>query len=478
MTVGASSQTLVSNGGQEASKLPQYVAAISATLGGFVMGSVLAWTSPTNAKLAAEYHFPISSVSKSLIGGLVSIGAMIGALLGGMFCKVIGRKRGLIFLALPSCVGWGLIIWAERVEMIIAGRVVLGLVIGVLTVACPLYTTEIAETSIRGTLGTYFQLQCTLGIFFDYVVGNVVRVFYFNILCAVLPLVMALLMTFMPETPQFYLSKKNEASARKALQWLRGKHYDVSGEIQAMQASIEKREAEKTSFCEAFSTTPAKRGLIVGLGIMFFQQLSGVNGVIFYTADIFRSAGSKMTPEASSMIVGGVSFAATYISTLIIDKLGRKPLLFVSVTVCALSSGALGLYFFLQEHGTDVTNLGWLPVTSLSVFIIVFSLGLGPIPWMFLTEIFPSSIASSATSICCLTNWLFCFIVTFSFDSVCNTIHQSFTFWGFSLISVLGAVFVLALVPETKGKSIDEIQRTLGGDAPSNVHNEKPSRIA
>lgn len=478
MTVGASTQTLVSVNGQGASKFPQYLAAIIATLGGFVMGSVLGWTSPANPKLPKDY-FAVSDMEKSLIGGLVSIGAMFGALCGGSFSSYIGRKRGMVALALPACVGWGCIIWADTVGMVIAGRVILGVVSGVLTVICPQYTTEIAETSIRGTLGTYFQLQCTLGIFFDYVVGNVVEsLFAFNIICAVFPLLLAFLMTFMPETPHFYLGRKNEIAARKSLQFLRGKHYDVTPEIQAIQGSIEKVESEKMSFTEAFSTTPAKRGLIIGIGIMFFQQLCGINGVIFYSSDIFQSAGSKMSPASSTMIVGGVSVVATYISTLIIDRLGRKPLLFISDAVCAVSTAALGLYFYLQETGVDVSNIGWLPVTSLSVFIIMFSLGLGPIPWMFLTEIFPPSIKGPASSIACLSNWLFCFAVTFGFDPVCKAIHQSFTFWLFSIISILGSIFVLMLVPETKGKSLDEVQYALGGDPPANHTTEKPSRIA
>ncbi|CAH1405453.1 unnamed protein product [Nezara viridula] len=464
--IGISSQTLVDE--KKSSRLPQYVAALIATIGGFVMGTVLAWTSPTSATLAIQKDIAISDLENSLIGGITNVGAMIGAAGGGLYCNFIGRKRGLMAIAIPSIIGWCLIMWGDSVALIIAGRVVLGIVMGILTVLCPLFTTEIGENSIRGTLGTYFQLQVTLGIFFDYVVGsNVTSVFYFSLICAVLPLILAGLITFMPETPQFYLIKRNEAAARKSLQWYRGKNYDINDEITGMKATIEKVKEEKLSYREAFSSTPAKRGLIIGLGVMFFQQLSGINSVIFYSADIFKAAGSTMDAATCSMIVGGVQVVATYISTLIVDRLGRKPMLFGSAAVMALSTGALGIYFHLKIIESDVSNLSWLPVTSLSVFLIVFSLGFGPIPWMFLSEIFPPSIKGPATSIACLFNWLCSFAVTFSFKSINNAIGSDYTFWIFTAISALGAVFVLCLIPETKGKSLEEIQKALGGNEPT-----------
>ena len=164
------------------------------------------------------------------------------------------------------------------------------------------------------------------------------------------------------------------------------------------------------------------------------------------------------------MIVGGVQVIATYISTLIVDRLGRKPMLLFSDAVMALSTAALGIYFHLKIGNTDVSNLSWLPVTSLSVFLIFFSIGFGPIPWMFLSEIFPPAIKGPASSIACLFNWLCSFAVTFAFKRVSDAVGPDFTFWGFTVISAIGAVFVFFLIPETKGKSLEEIQRSLGGD--------------
>lgn len=179
---------------------------------------------------------------------------------------------------------------------------------------------------------------------------------------------------------------------------------------------------------------------------------------------LLQAAGSTMDAATCTMIVGGVQVVATYISTLIVDRLGRKPMLFGSAAVMAVSTGALGIYFHLKEINSDVSNLAWLPVTSLSLFLIVFSLGFGPIPWMFLSEIFPPSIKGPATSIACLFNWLCSFAVTFSFNSVKTAIGSDYTFWIFTAISAIGAVFVLCLIPETKGKSLEEIQKALGGN--------------
>ncbi|KAK9501849.1 hypothetical protein O3M35_012500 [Rhynocoris fuscipes] len=467
-TVGISQSNLVSDGAP-AAKAPQYIAALVVTIGGLSMGSVLGWTSPTEIPLkAGQYGFKVDNNIFPWIGSVMSIGAIIGSAFAGGIAEKIGRKTTVIGNVIPSVIGWALMIWAVNPWMMVVGRIFLGIACGAYSVVCPMYTNEIAENAIRGTLGTYFQLQVTLGILLVYIIGAYIEVYWLSVICLIIPIVLSILMIWMPETAYYLLMKNNPEAARKSQQRLRGSKYNVDNEIEQFRLTIERVASEKLSFKEAFSTTAAKRGLAVGLGVMLFQQLSGINAVVFYTSTIFESAGSSLDPAVATIIVGAIMFVATFVSTLVVDKLGRKPLLFASDLVMALAALILGVFFWILAHDKETAlKIGWLPLTCLSVFIILFSLGYGPIPWMFIGEIFPPAIKGPASSIACLFNWVCAFLVTLLFPIISAAIGQGPTFWIFTIISLIGTVFVFFLVPETKGKSLNDIQKELGGSGDS-----------
>ncbi|KAL1449888.1 hypothetical protein WDU94_002360 [Cyamophila willieti] len=466
--MGISQQTLVSNQTQKAKRITQYMAALTATIGGFIMGTILAWTSPAGEKLiAGEYGFSVTESDLSYIGSSMALGAVFGSPVVGNLVDVVGRKNTMLLLAVPTLVGWGLIIWAESILMFCAGRLLTGFGGGSFAVVVPMYTAEIGEAEIRGTLGTYFQLQCTAGILFVYAVGSWASVFGLTMICATLPIFFVGLMILMPESPQFHLKKNRVKKAKESLQWFRGSEKDVESEITDMQNSLEKERSDKVPLMQAFSTPAAKRGLLIGLGVMFIQQFGGINAVVFYTVKIFKDAGSSLDANLATIIVGTIMMVTTWIATLIVDRLGRRILLLISSLVMCLSTLTLGYYFYLKSHGSDVSNIGWLPLGSLCVFIIVFSLGFGPIPWMLVGEIFPSQIKGIACSIACLFNWASVLVVTKFFGDVSAKLGGHGAFWIFSVIAALGTVFTYVLVPETKGKTLDEIQMELGGSGES-----------
>lgn len=469
--IGVSSQTLVSRGGNEASKLPQYVAALLVTLGGCITGTVLGWSSPANPLLEkGEYGFTISEEELAWIGSIMAIGAIVGSPLVGWMVDFFGRKNTMLILLAPCLVGWACIIWAESTFMFCIGRFIIGIAGGGYTIVVPLYINEYSQTQIRGTLGAYFQFQLNIGILFTYVVGYFVAVFWLSIACAVIPIVFGACVLFLPESPVYLLKTGYKTKARESLQWFRGEYYDVQPEINEMQKNLDEIAAEKVPMLEAFSSKAAKRGLIIGLGIMGFQQLSGINSVIFYTTQIFQSAGSSMDSGIQTIIVGTVSVVVTFVSTIVVDRLGRRPLLLLSDFFMAICTTLLGLYFFLKDGlKYDVSSISWLPVLSVCTFIVMFSLGFGPIPWMFMSEIFPRQISGYACSIACMFNWTCVFLVTRSFSTIKELMGSYGAFWIFSVISFIGTVFVFFLVPETKGKTLEEVQQELGGNKNASV---------
>lgn len=176
--------------------------------------------------------------------------------------------------------------------------------------------------------------------------------------------------------------REQNQEATKALKWFRGPMYDPAEEIAELQNDNEEQKANNLSIGEALGRKTSVRGLVIILGLMFFQQVSGINAVIFYTTEIFGAAGTGFDPELATILVGVMQVIATFVASLIIDRLGRRILLLVSDAIMALCTLFLGIYFFMKNNDeSSVSNLGWLPIVSLCVFIVSFSIGFGPVPW-------------------------------------------------------------------------------------------------
>ncbi|VVC91037.1 facilitated trehalose transporter Tret1-2 homolog isoform X3 [Leptidea sinapis] len=470
--VGVSQSVLVEPKGDTGRKLPQYIAALSATLGALAAGTMLGWSSPVVLKITQEnstdYDFDVSSSQGDWVSSLINLGAAAICFPIGLIMDLLGRRKTMLLLTIPFTLGWLLITFAANIGMLLAGRFITGVAGGAFCVTAPAYTSEIAQDSIRGTLGSYFQLMITVGILFAYGVGSYTSVFVFNILCTFIPIIFGITFFFMPESPNFLVIKGRHDEAKDALITLRGRDYDVDSELNELQAKAEDSKRNPVSFASAITKKTAVKALIICYALMVFQQLSGINAVIFNTSAIFTSAGATIPAAISSIIIGVIQVAATFVSSLVVDKLGRRILLLFSALVMCLCSTALGVYFFLKDaHGAEssiVQAMSWVPLLSLSLFIIAFSLGFGPIPWMMAGELCLIDIKGFVGSTAGTLNWLLSFTVTSTFNSLNTSIGSGQVFWLFAGIMVIGFVFIFFIVPETKGKSADEIQIMLGAE--------------
>lgn len=206
----------------------------------------------------------------------------------GILINILGRKMTMLLLVIPFTIGWILLIWAQNLAMMILGRVLLGIAGGAFCVTAPMYTGEIAQKEIRGSLGSYFQLMLTVGILFIYAIGAGLSVFVMSIICGIIPLIFGAIFFFMPETPLYLISKGKSNEAIKSLQFLRGKDYNPQTEINEIEAELAKSKEMKVSLLDAFKRKSSKKAMIISFGLMFFQQMCGINAVIFYTTDIFE----------------------------------------------------------------------------------------------------------------------------------------------------------------------------------------------
>lgn len=464
--IGISQQTLVPSVSEDpdqvpANKLPQYLAGLASTLGALACGMVLAWTSPAGkggVNLIEEYNITMSETEFSWISSLANLGAAASCIPIGVLADLIGRKTTMLMLVAPFTAGWVLILTAKSLFGLYLGRFITGFSGGAFCVAAPMYTAEISENAIRGSLGSYFQLMLTVGILATYSLGSVINIFYLSLISAAAPILFFIVFIFMPETPIYYLKKGREDAARVSLRALRGSHYNIEPEIEAQLEAVAEARRDKTSFTSAIQSKAAIKGLTIGFGLMTFQQLSGVNAIIFYASQIFEEANKSIRPDISTIVLGVIQVVATFLSTLVVDKLGRRVLLILSDAIMFLTTLVLGVYFYLQHIEADVSNITWLPLLCICGFIFIFSIGFGPIPWMMMGELFSSTIKGIAGSSACVSNWLLAFLVTKYYPELQRALGPYTAFWIFSLICSLGTAFTYFVVIETKGKSLEQIQ--------------------
>lgn len=281
--------------------------------------------------------------------------------------------------------------------------------------------------------------------------------------CGAIPLLFALCICLCPESPTYYVMKDKKEEAASTLKKFRGEDADIQSDLNELIQEEETRKSQNAF--QAIKRKSSKKALMIAFGLMFFQQLSGINAVIFYTNAIFSDANVELEPRYATIIIGIIQVIATFISTMTVDKIGRRILLMISFSLMALCTLTLGIYYGVKDSNEEsVKGFGWITLLALCLFIIAFSLGAGPLPWLCVSEIFASDIRALGGSLTGTLNWTLAFAVTATYPPVREAIGPAACFYVFSALSFVGTLFALFIVPETKGISIVEIQKILGDE--------------
>uniref|UniRef100_A0A670YAY8 Solute carrier family 2, facilitated glucose transporter member 8 n=1 Tax=Pseudonaja textilis TaxID=8673 RepID=A0A670YAY8_PSETE len=393
-----------------------YLATFAAVLGPLSFGFVLGYSSPAIPSLKRSHNpeLRLDDTQASWFGSVVTLGAAAGGTLGGYVVDKIGRKLSLMLCAVPYVFGFLIIVSAQNIWMLYLGRLLCGLASGVTSLVVPIYISETSHSKIRGVLGSCVQLMVVTGILGAYLAGMALEWRWLAVLSSIPPCFLLGLMAFVPETPRFLLRQNRQSEAVAALQFLRGPLVDHEWECREIEANV--NEQQEMSIAE-FKNPSIYKPFLIGVAMMFFQQASGINALMFYAETIFEDANFKDS-SAATVIVGSIQVIFTATAALIIDKTGRKILLVISG----------------------------------------FALGWGPIPWLVMSEIFPLRARGIASGACVLTNWLMAFLVTKEFHDLTVLLTPYGTFWLFSSTCLLNVIFTIVCVPETKGKSLEEIE--------------------
>ncbi|WP_284644837.1 sugar porter family MFS transporter [Paenibacillus silviterrae] len=431
---------------------------IVAALGGLLFGFDTAVVS--GAVGFMEQRFALTQVEVGWAVSSLIIGCIVGAAMSGMVSDRFGRKKVLIGAAALFIIGSiGSALPATFTAYIIA-RMIGGIGIGITSTVCPLYNAEIAPAKYRGRLVALNQLAIVTGIFLTYFINlwiagagdeawavSTAWRWMFGV-GAVPGLLFLVLLFFVPESPRWLIKQGRAAEALPIL-------LKIHGEEPARQEVLDIKESfrQEAGTLRQLMSPGLRLALIAGVGLAILQQITGINAVMYYAPEIFKQTGAGTNASLiQTIMVGFINFLFTILALWLIDKVGRKALLLIgsaSMTVCLIVIGMA----FQSGH----TSGPWVLLFIL-LYVASFAISLGPVVWVIISEIFPNRIRGIATAVAAMALWAADYVVSQSFPPLLNTAGPAITFWIFGAMSLFTFFFTMRLVPETKGKSLEEIE--------------------
>lgn len=436
-----------------------------ATLSMAASGSHIGWTSPTlpNLKLP-DSHIFLTSDDASWIASFVLLGSIPGNICSAFIVDRLGRKICLLIAGVPLLVSWVLIIVAWRPYVLYIARFIAGFGLGVAYVVCPMYIGEIADKEIRGSLGSFIKLMVTFGELYAHVVGPFVSYNCLIYSCAIIPVIFFLSFTWMPESPYYLLMKNREDKAMKSLKSL--KRYatqdQLEEDMEQMQKTVIRDLTDKGHFWDLFNTPGNRRAVLISFGLQMVLQFSGLAAIESYTQEILEEADTDLSAGIAVIILSVLQLIAGVAAAALVDRLGRRPLLLVTTLLGGLSLAVTGAFYFLKLHmSVDTSNAGWILHASVIFYELIVALGLNPLSYMMLGELFPTNVKGAAVSLANVWASLLAFFVSKMYQVISDSCGVYTSFGWFSVSCFVGIIFIFFMVPETKGKSLLEIQEDL-----------------
>jgi MFS transporter, SP family, galactose:H+ symporter len=434
-----------------------YIAASLAALGGLLFGYDTGVIS--GALIFIKREFGLTTVAEEIVVSGVLLGATLGAIVGGKAADLFGRRKVLLVTAAIFGIGALASAVAPSPAILIVSRVVLGLAIGLASTNVPVYLSEVAPPHARGWVVSLFQLAVTVGIVVayltDYSFVGIEEGWRWMLGLAVAPaLVFGTGMFFLPETPRWLIRGGHHEVAHRVLVRIRDLG-DVNLEIEEIKASLA-QQTEGGHWTDLLRPQ-VRPALVVGLGLAVFQQITGINTVIYYAPKILQAAGFNSASGAilATVGVGIVNVAMTILAMFLVDRAGRRPLLLIGIAGMIITLGVLGVSFSISNPSGQ---LAWIAVICLMGYVASFAVSLGPIFWLLIAEIYPLRIRGLAEGTAATFNWASNLIVSLTFLTLVEKLGASSTFLLYALASVASWLFAYWFVPETKGRTLEQIE--------------------
>ena len=438
------------------------VAAV-ASLGGLLFGYDTGVIS--GALLFIKNDFTLSATMQGIVTSMVLVGAVGGAAMGGGFTDRFGRKPVIVVMAAMFTVGSLLSAAATAIWMLLVARLLLGVAIGVASMLTPLYLSEMSPAGKRGAIVSLNQFCITLGILasylIDYAFSDVAGSWRWMLgLGAVPGIMLGTGMAALPESPRWLAGQGRMDEAAAVLRTMRS-DTEVEAELDGLRHDLH-QERNEISLAALFSAPKARIPLIVGIGLAVFQQITGINTVIYYAPTIFQEAGLASNSAAilATVGVGIVNVLMTVVALLLMDHAGRRKLLLVGLAIMTICLGILAVAF----AGDHSQTLGTVTAIALAAYVGGFAIGLGPIFWLIIAEIFPLAYRGRGMSAASMANWGSNLVVALLFLDLIRLLTPAGTFGLFAVLTVAAFVFAWKYVPETNGRSLEQIETDMAAE--------------
>lgn len=451
----------------------QVIAAFIANIGTINTGLIFGFSAVVIPQLHAPNSLiPVDESQASWVASLSAIGTPIGCLLSGYVMDSFGRKKALLITEIPMIIGWIVIACATNVEMIYAGRVLTGFGSGMIGAPARVYTSEVTQPHLRGMLCALASTGISLGVLFQYTLGAVTTWKILSAISACVPVLAFALMLFMPETPNYLVSKNKPDQALKSLAKLRGSTYNLEKEVTQLQTFAQKSNQKKKMTPKETLQALLHPSCLKPFGILtlyfMMYQFSGVNTITFYAVEIFQDSGTTMDKYTCTIMLGVVRFVFTILAAILLRRCGRRPLTFISGIGCGVTMIGLGTYLYYKKIWEMAVppiapTATWFPVMCIFVFTITCTLGFLVVPWVMIGELYPMKVRGIVGGFTTCMAHTFVFIVVKTYPFLAHLLERHGAFILYGCISFLGTVFFYLCLPETKGKTLQEIEDYFSG---------------
>ncbi len=433
------------------------IAAIAGILFGYDTGVV------SGAILFLHETFQLTAKTNGMVVSAVLFGALCGALMSGRLADRLGRKFLLLADACIFIAGTLLTAFSQTITLIILGRMIVGIAIGIASYVAPVYISEIAPAQYRGILVSLNQLAVTLGILLSYFVDwhfAATGAWRSMFLVGVIPAIIFLIgLCYLPDSPRWFVAHHQSDKALAILLKIYRNRIQALKELSQIEKNLSIEQHTQSNWRQLF-TVNIRSTLIVGIGLAVLQQATGINTIIYYAPTLFRMAGftNATTAILATMGIGVIFVLFTLIALPLIDTIGRRPLLLAGLTGMSSSLFMLGIVFLPFLH---MDYMKWAALGSMLVFIACFAFSLGPIMWLMIAEIYPLRVRGLGSSLATAANWGSNMLVALTFLSLIEQFGTSNTFFIYGFISFLGILFIWHYVPETRAMTLEQIEAHL-----------------
>ncbi|XP_046669301.1 facilitated trehalose transporter Tret1-like isoform X1 [Homalodisca vitripennis] len=459
------STSSISNTSSVLGIVKQALAGCSAALSVFIAGCWLGWPSPAvKMFFEGDVHFNITNDDISWIVALMDFGNTLSPIPSGYMSDCMGRKLTLLMTAFLYLGTWSLAIFGNNAYYLYVARIGAGLGKGVAFTVVPMYLGEIAGVKVRGAISTIFTGLLYSGIMFEYIIGPFVSYDMLNYISGVVPIVFFLTFFMLPESPYYLLMKERHKEARKSLAWFRSAKVDdevLVKELDLMSRTVQKDMEEKGSFADLLSTPGHRKAMAIVMFLSAFQRFGGISPMLAYTVVTLPKTGGYFPADIYMIIFGVMMVVGNFIGTPLVDRVGRKPLLIISCSSCAILTGISTIFYMAAGPENNTENFNWVPYACFVAYGIAYSIGIGVIPSTFVGELFPTNIKSYASAIAAIFFAVASFAINKFYLLVKDNFGVYYMFGFFTLCSISSVIFTTFVVFETKGKTFAEIQNKL-----------------